>query len=149
MNYTTSFLHTARVKYGIEFDSSDINALAVKFKELRTKIELKQHNNVHVGFEITMEHVVHVENLLVQILKKYKEYFHVIPLKMKIYDIIQKIRIAEEPSAKELAKEALIEVLNPEKGEKLTKAEKKEADAKRVSKQRALGIIRKNSAKDK
>ena len=149
LNYTTSFQHTARVKYGVDFDSSSTDALALKLKDLKNKIELQQHNNVHVGFEITLEHVLHVENLLNQILEKYKEVFHVLPTNKKVYTIVQKLKEADSPSAKELAKEVLNEVFNPEKVGKPTKAERKKADAEALSKQRALDIIRKNSAKDK
>jgi len=149
MNYTSSFQHTARAKYGVDFDSSDVEAIVLKLKDLKTKIELKQHYNVHVGFEITFEHVAHVENLLNQILDKYNEIFYVLPPDRKVYTIIRKLKEVESPSAKDLAKEALNEVFNPQKVSKPTRAEKIKADAEKLSKQRALAIIRKNSAKDK
>lgn len=149
MSYTTSFQHTARIKYKVDFNSSNIDNLASKLKELKANVELKQYNNVHVGFDITLEHVLHIENLLDQILIKYKEFFQVLPPKMKIYAIMQKLKEADSPSAKDLAKEVLNEVLNPDKATKHTKVEKIKADAKKVSKQRALKIIRKNSAKNK
>lgn len=101
-----------------------------------------------MGLEITLEHVIHVENLLNQILEKYRAVFNVLPPNMKIYTINQKLQAAETPSAKELAKEVLTEVFNPEKPEKLTKKEQMDADAKAVSARRALELIRKNSAKD-
>lgn len=149
MSYTTSFLHTARVKYGVDFDSSNINELGEKLKQLRNKIESKQQKEVHVGFEVSLEHVIHVENLFNQILEKYREVFHVLPPTMKIYEIIRKLKASESPSAKDLAKEVLTEVLSPEKVGKLTKAERIKADAEKVSKQRALDIARKKSAKGK
>jgi hypothetical protein len=122
MSFTTSFQHTARVKYGVDFNSSNAYALGL---------------------------ILHVQNLLNQILEKYREVFHVLPPNMKIYTITQKLKESEAPSAKELAKEVLTEVLNPEKPAKTTKAERKKADAEALSAKRALAIIRKNSAKGK
>jgi len=147
LNYTTSFQHTARVKYGVDFKTSDVDDLILKLKELRGKVEMHQHKDVQVALEITLDHVVHVENLLNQILDKYTEVFHVRRPNMKIYAIMQKLRDAEAPSAKELAKEVLTEVLIPEKSEKLTKKKQMEAEAKAVSARRALAQIKKNSAK--
>ena len=149
MNYTSSFQHTARAKYGVDFDSSNIDAIALKLIDLKTKVELQEHNNVHVGFQITIEHVVHVENLLNQIMEKYKETFTVLPHTMKLYTILQKLKDANSPSAKDLAKEALTEILNPEKPVKLTKSERIKAEAEKISKQRALDAIRKNSANNR
>ncbi len=149
MSFTTSFQHTARVKYGVDFNSSNADALGLKLNDLKGKFELHQHNDVHVGLEITLEHIMHVQNLLNQILEKYREVFKVLPPNMKIYTITQKLKESEAPTAKELAKEVLTEVFNPEKPAKLTKIEQKKADAEALSAKRALAIIRKNSAKKK
>lgn len=149
MSFTTSFQHTARVKYGVDFNSSNADALGLKLNDLKGKFELNQHNDVHVGLEITLEHIMHVQNLLNQILEKYREVFKVLPPNMKIYTITQKLKESEAPTAKELAKEVLTEVFNPEKPAKLTKIEQKKADAEALSAKRALAIIRKNSAKKK
>lgn len=125
MSFTTSFQHTARVKYGVDFNSSNADALGLKLNDLKGKFELNQHNDVHVGLEITLEHIMHVQNLLNQILEKYREVFRVLPPNMKIYTITQKLNESEAPTAKELAKEVLTEVFNPEKPAKLTKIEQK------------------------
>ncbi len=149
MSFTTSFQHTARVKYGVDFNSSNADALGLKLNDLKGKFELNEHNDVHVGLEITLEHIMHVQNLLNQIQEKYREVFRVLPPNMKIYTITQKLKESEAPTAKELAKEVLTEVFNPEKPAKLTKIEQKKADAEALSAKRALAIIRKNSAKKK
>ncbi len=148
-SYSTSFQHTARVKYGVDFNTSNVDELGTKLNELKNKIELNQHNGAHVGLEITLEDVIHVEDLLHQILGRYVEVFNVRPANRKIYTINQKLRDADSPSAKDLAKEALQEVFNPEKEDKkLTKKERIKAEAKLLSQQRALDLIRKKSAKE-
>ena len=149
MSFTTSFQHTARVKYGVDFNSSNVDNLGLKLKELKNKFELHQQNDVHVGLELTLEHIIHVQNLLNQIVEKYREVFKVLPPNMKIYTIIQKLKESEAPSAKELAKEVLKEVLTPEKEVKLTKSDRINVEAEKFSKQRALDLIKKNSAKGK
>ncbi len=148
-SYSTSFQHTARVKYGIDFNTSNVDVLGIKLDDLKNKIELNQFSDVHVGVEITLEDVIHVQNLFNQILDKYQEVFSVRPSNRKIYTINHKLRESESPSAIDLVKEVLKEVFNPEKAVKQTKLEKKKADAEKVSKQRALALIRKNTAKDK
>ncbi len=116
---------------------------------MREKIQSNQHRNVHVGFQITLDHVIHIESLLNQILERYKEVFYVLPSNKKIYTINQKLREAESPSTKDIAKEVLREILNPKTKPKQTKSEKMKADAEEVSKKRALALIQKNSAKKK
>ena len=146
-SYSTSFQHTARVKYDITFDTSNVDSLGSKLTDLKKKVQLKQHKDVHVGLEITLEHVTHVENLLNQILEKYKEVFGVLPSNRKIYTINQKLRESESPSAKDLAKEVLTEILTPEKPVNLTKSQRIKADAKVVSTKRALAMIKKTVLK--
>lgn len=146
-SYSTSFQYTARVKYGVEFNTSNVDTLGLKLSELKQKVQSNQCNDIHVGFEITLDHVNYVENLFNQILERYKEVFHVLPTNRKIYTINQKLREAESPSTKDLAKEVLGEILTPEKPVKPTKAQRIKADAEAVSKRRALDLIKKNSAK--
>ena len=147
--YCTSFQYTARVKYNVDFNTSNVDTLGLKLMELKHKVETKEHKNVHVGFQITLDHVIHVEHLLNQILDRYREVFHVLPSNRKIYTINQKLREAESPSAKDLAKDVLKEIFTPEIKGKPTKSERIKADAKAVSEKRALDIIRKNRAKSK
>ncbi len=147
--YCTSFQHTARVKYDVDFNTSNVDALGLKLAELREKIQSNRHKNVHVGFQITIDHVIHVENLLNQILERYKEIFSVFPSNRKIYTINQKLREADAPSPKDVAKDVLREILNPDVKPKQSKSERIKADAEAVSKKRALNLIRKNSAKNK
>jgi hypothetical protein len=145
-SYATSFQHTARVKYEVDFDTSNVDSLGDKLKELRYKVENKLHRDVHVGFEITIDHVEHVQDLLQKILKRYIEVFGRLPVNKKIYTINQKLREAETPSNSEIAKQVLVEILNP-KTQNLSKAEKLKLDAEAKSKERALKTVKKNSRK--
>lgn len=146
-SFSSSFQHTARVKYGVDFNTSNVDTLGLKLNELKNKLQTNQHNDVHVGFEFTTEHVIHVENLLNQIIIKYKEEFNTLPINRKIYTINQKLRASEISTPKEIAKEVLSEIFTPEKPVKLTKSHRIKADAEAVSKKRALDMIKKNSAK--
>ena len=123
IHYCTSFIHTARVKYGVDFNTSNVDTLGLKLTELKEKIHTNQFNDVHVGFEITMEHVLHVEHLLNEILSRYKEVFNYLPSNRKIYTINQKLRESELPPTKELAQEVLNAILTPDKPAKQTKSQ--------------------------
>ena len=147
--YSTSFQHTARVKYGVDFNTSNVDTLSLKLDELKEKVVKNLCNNVHVGLEITVDHVSHVQYLLNQILEKYKEVFHILPVNRKIYTINRKLREADLPSTKDLAKQVLVEILTPETTAKQTKAQRIKTDAEALSKRRTLEIIKKNSAKTK
>lgn len=149
MYYCTSFQHTARVKYGVDFNTSNVDNLGQKLSVLKEKIQKNEGKNIHVGFEITLEHVEHVESLLNQIMDRYKEIFQILPSNRKIYTINQKLREDETPPVKEIAKQVLDEILTPKSPVKLSKAQKLEKDANASSKKRALKLINKNSAKGK
>jgi hypothetical protein len=144
MHYCTSFQHTARLKYEVDFDTSNIDSLGEKLEELKNRVQNKQQRDVHVGFEITLEHVMHVQDLLQKILNRYNELFGRLPINRKIYTINQKLREAEAPTSSDIAKQVLNEILSP-KTDKLTKAEKLKIDADAKSKERALKIIQKNN----
>jgi hypothetical protein len=144
MHYSTSFQYTARVKYEVDFDTSNVDSLGEKLDELKYKVENKQYRDVHVGFEISLEHVMHIQDLLQKILNRYNELFGRLPINRKIYTINQKLREAEAPTSSDIAKQVLNEILSP-KTDKLTKAEKLKIDADAKSKERALKIIQKNN----
>ena len=71
--------------------------------ELKDKVENNQSFDVHVGFEITLEHVVHVQDLLNKILENYLEVFGRLPINRKINTINQKLREENSPSTVDLA----------------------------------------------
>jgi leucyl-tRNA synthetase len=149
LHYTTSFLSTARRKYDVDFTSSNVDSIVENLNELRNKVENNICNDVHVGFEITLEHVIHTQELIEKITSRYCELFGRLPINpihKKIYTINDKLRQAESPTTREMAKEVVMEILNP-KVEKLSKAEKLKIDAAAVSKERALKQIKTNSKK--
>ncbi len=146
LHYTTSFLSTARRKYDVDFTSSNVDSIVENLNELRNKVENNICNDVHVGFEITLEHVIHTQELIEKITSRYCELFGRLPINKKIYTINDKLRQAESPSTREMAKEVVMEILNP-KVEKLSKEEKLKIDADAMSKERALKQIKTNSKK--
>ena len=146
LHYTTSFLSTARRKYDVDFTSSNVDSIVENLNELRNKVENNICNDVHVGFEITLEHIIHTQELIEKILNRYTELFGRLPINRKIYTINDKLRQAESPTTREMAKEVVMEILNP-KVEKLSKAEKLKIDADAMSKERALKQIKTNSKK--
>jgi len=146
-SYTSSFQHTARVKYGVDFNSSNVDKMKLNLFELNKRLVNNQAAPVHVGYEITLADVQHVENLFNQIIDRYSADFSDRRPNRKIYDIIQKLREANTPTAKDLAKEVVTAVLTPEQPAKLTKKQKINAEAEKLSKQRILDTIKKKSAK--
>jgi hypothetical protein len=145
LHYTTSFLSTARRKYDVDFTLSNVDSIVENLNELRNKIENNICNDVHVGFEITLEHVIHTQELIEKITSRYCELFGRLPINKKIYTINDKLRQAESPSTREMAKEVLTEILIP-KTENLSKAERLKMDADAKSQERALNTIKKNSS---
>jgi len=145
-SYSTSFQHTARVRYDVDFNTSNVDTLGLKLEELKEKLVKNECKDVHVGLEITLEHVTHIQHLLQQILERYKQVFDVLPVNRKIYTINQKLRDAELPSPTEMAKQVLEEILNPATPAKQSKAQKIKKDAKALSQKRALNLIKRNIA---
>jgi hypothetical protein len=145
MWYSTSFQHTARVKYDVDFNTSNVDTLGDNLEVLRRKVEANQGKNVHVGLDIDLEHVQHVQKLLQQILAKYKLEFGTLPINRKLYTITQKLREHEAAAPKEIAKQVLSEILSPIPSEKLTKKQRMEIEADALSKRRALEAIQKAS----
>jgi leucyl-tRNA synthetase len=113
LHYTTSFLSTARRKYDVDFTSSNVDSIVENLNELRNKVENNICNDVHVGFEITLEHVIHTQELTEKITNRYCELFGRLPINKKIYTINDKLRQAESPSTREMVKEVVMEILNP------------------------------------
>ncbi len=144
-HYSSSFQHTARVKYNVDFNTSNVDSLNNKLIDLKHNVENKIFKDVHVGFEISLEHVIHIQELLKKILNHYVELFGRLPINRKIYTINQKLRDAETPSIKDIAKEVLDEILTP-KTEKLTKPEILKIAAEAKSKERLMKTIQKKNA---
>jgi len=145
--FSSSFKNTARVKYDIDFKTSNCNDISENLLQLKNRVDNKMGKDIHVGLEITSEDVDHVILLLSDIREKYIELFKIQPPNMKIYTINQKIRDAVSPSAEEFASEVVNRIITPEKPAKKSKSESIKEEAERLSKKRALEAIKKNSSK--
>ena len=87
--------------------------------------------------------------MLNQILERYKAAFHVLPINRKIYTVNQKLRDADAPNTKEIAKEIIGEIFKPNTDKKLSKKEQIKEEAKALSTRRAFDIVKNNIAKKK
>ena len=149
MSFTTSFKHTSRVKYGVDFTNSNIGTIDLKIQELKQCLTKGDIENMHVGYDITLEDVEHVQDLLIKISEKYSEVTgRVTPTNIKIYTLIHQLRSEEIKTPHEIAKEVLKEILIPKAPAVLTVSERLKADAKQKSIEKALKIIKKSSAKN-
>lgn len=147
-NFTTSFKHTARIKYDVDFIDSNIGSITEKMQELQLLVQTPG-KQVHVAYDFTIQDVEHIQKLIEKILSKYREVFSPnISPKKKIYDLFQKLREAEIPTPDELATQALSNILKPTTAPRTTRKEKINVDAEVKSKQRLLAAIKKQSAKN-
>lgn len=150
MSFTTSFKYTAKVKYNVNFITSS-NVLLIKenLKILKANIQAGKTNDVHVGYDFTLQDVEHIEDLLNIMVNCYLEYFKSIPPKRKMYTLIQQLKEVTNPTNQQIIKETIQELLTPQPKEKLSRKEQIKADAKLKSKERALNLIQKRSSKNK
>ena len=147
MSFTTSFKHTSRVKYGVDFTNSNIGSIEEKIIELKQRLQDGKFCSVHVGYDFTLHDVEHVQNLLRDIVLKYTTLTgRVTFTNKKIYTLIQQLRSVENKTPNEIAKEVLREILIPPTPAILPLKDRLKADAKQKSIERALKIIKKNSA---
>lgn len=145
MSYTTSFKHTARVKYNVDFTNSNINDIIVKLHQLKDNMLSDEINNVHVGYEIIIQDVEHILNIITALLNRYKELFKNVQPK-KLYTLFSHLKDADKQTPKQIAKDVLKDILTPEQ-KKLTHKEQLQVKAEAKSKQRLIDIIKKSNAK--
>jgi len=143
-NFASSFKHTSIVKYNIEFKTSIIDDILQNLNNLRLKFKKGDFNPTKVGWEMTLEHINLLDNLLTEIISEYRKYFNMHPGKLKIYDVNRKLRDAESPSVQEFAKGVINELIIPAKKEKLTKAERSKLEAEAFNISWALGELKKH-----
>lgn len=137
--FASSFQHTAKVQYDVDFDSSTISNILDKLVNLKEKIQTGNLNNdVKVGWKMDIKHVKRLITLLNHILDKYEELFSYRPVNQKIYFVNHQLRESELISPKDFANEVIKSIFIPEQGKKLTKKEQLELDAQNLSRQRAL-----------
>ena len=148
MSFTTSFKHTSRVKWGIDFSNSNVVDVIDKLRELHNVMSAGSANNVHVGYDITLKDVDHVQNLLTIIINQYKELIApTIPSNKKLYTIIEQVRQATTITTQQMAKDVINQIVTPQQNKKLSHKEQLEANADTMSKQRMLNLIKKTNAK--
>jgi hypothetical protein len=144
MSFTTSFQHTARVKWNVPFNSSNVKDIIDKLQQLKENIQTGNYNDVHVGHELTVEDVERVQNLLFKVLQRYKEQT-TIPAPPKLYTFLNRLREMETQSTTDAAKEIVRELFAPKPAPQQTKKAKKQADIEALKQQRVLDMIRKQN----
>lgn len=141
--FSVTFKHTANVKYGVEFTNSNIADTQDKLKQLHHNISNRVCNDVHVGYDLIIQDVVHVQMLIETLVMRYKERFTPYPPK-KLRDLINQLREAEKVTPDNIAKEVLTSILTPKQPKKLSKKQRVEAKAEAFSMRRAIEGIKKN-----
>jgi hypothetical protein len=148
MSFTIPFIYTASVKYNVDFTSSNVVDIQDKINQLKENIRSENYNKVHVGYDFVLQDVEYIERLINIIVQKHIELFPSTAVTNNlIYVLKDQLRQAEVKTPMEIAKEVLNEILSPPQPHNLTRKERMEADAKAKSKERAMNLIRKNSAK--
>lgn len=142
-NFASSFKYTSSVKYNIEFKTSIINDIMENLNELRSKFVNGDVNPAKVGWEMTLEHIDLLDNLLTEIIKEYRKFFNIHPGKLRIYDVNRKLRDTESPSIQEFARGVINELIIPEKEKRLTKAERLKLEAEAFNISWAFGELKK------
>ena len=111
--------------------------------ELRSKFVNGDVNPAKVGWEMTLEHIDLLDNLLTEIIKEYRKFFNIHLGKLRIYDVNRKLRDTESPSIQEFARGVINELIIPEKEKRLTKAERLKLEAEAFNISWAFGALKK------
>jgi hypothetical protein len=142
-SFGSSFQHTARVQFDVDFESSKIQVIFDNLNLLEQKILLGECNGRMVGWQMSLDHVRMLQHLLNQILCKFEELFHNKPMNQKIYSVNHKLRETELSSPKEFALDAIKSLFVPVKENKLSKKEQQRLQAESVSRSRAFKAYQK------
>jgi hypothetical protein len=144
--FTTSFKHTSRVLYSVSFETSNVIKTIEKINELEYNFSNGIKTNKHVGAPIILNDITLVKSSLEALVTAYQliNNIHVLPSKLKLHEMLKEIRESEKLDIRTVAKEVVIEILNPSmETKKLTKKEKLAEDVSRKSDERKLKIIKK------
>ena len=91
--FGSSFMHTSRVNYDVDFNNSNIWDVKEKLEILHARVESGKSNNKHVGWPMDIKHLELLQNCLEKIIDKYKSIFSVEPPRdMKFRDIDRILR---------------------------------------------------------
>jgi len=141
-NFASSFIHTALVKYEVAFKTSVISDIQNNLLELKAKVKRGESKDVHVGWEMTIDHIEMLEKYLKIIIKAYDEHFFMNPNNLKVYSVNQKLREVETPNLKDFTIDVLKGLtINTEK-KKLTRSQRVKQEADLYVKKWALGQIK-------
>jgi len=143
-NFASSFIHTALVKYGIEFKTSIINDIVENLAGLKNKLLKGEFQDVHVGWEMTVDHVEMLEKYLDKIITAYKDNFFIHPGQMKVYEVNQKLREIEVPSLKEFTMNVIKGITIDTEKSKLTRAERIKLEADVYTKKWSMSQVKIN-----
>lgn len=141
--FASSFKHTARVQYEVDFESSTISDIQDNLYLLKNRFTDGLKKEVKVGWEMNLEHIEMLQSSLEQIINKYQELFYVCPLKSKVYSVTNKLRESEVSDSKAFALDVLKHVFNPIKEKKKTKQDRIKEKADNMALNRALKAHRK------
>jgi hypothetical protein len=145
--FTTSFKHTARVLYSVPFETSNVAKTVEKLKELEYNFTNGINTGKHVGYQITINDIVLVRQSLNSLILHYElmNTIQSIPSRLKLHEMSKELRTNDEKlTAKDLAKEVVTEILQPEKPEKKrTKKQELKESASKKSLERQLAMIKK------
>jgi hypothetical protein len=136
MRYSESFKSTARRKYGVEIDSSNVSEIREKLRQLSTNITEGRFSNVRVGYDFEIDEVKHLENLLDKLVDEYSRLLGVtsVPSRTKIFSLINSLRESDlKDKSTDLAQNALNQVFSPNKAGESKKLSKSEEKEKRVA----------------
>jgi hypothetical protein len=78
---------------------------------------------------MNLDHVIILQSLLNDVINKYDELFHIKPFNKKAYVLNIKLREAEQPLAKDFAKDVIKAVFTPEEKVKLFRIDKIKLEA--------------------
>lgn len=146
MIFTTSFKHTGKVLYEVEFSNSNVLEIIEKLNELKYRVENNFSTGKHVGAQIDTTDVQLALNTLEKISEHYMKITGLTELSVntKTYKMISYVRESERLNVKAVAKEVLDEVLSPEKKDKkLTREEIIKVGAEQKTLERTLGLLKK------
>ncbi len=140
MSYTTSFIHTALVKWNVDFANSNITEIQDNLNKLHHNVKNGVYNKVHVGYELTLQDVERVQHLIETLITRYEEKC-TLYLPRKIYHLINQLTEAEKETPQDIVREIFAPKLTPY----LSKKAEKEANVDALQQQRLLEMIRKRN----
>ena len=147
--FTTSFKHTARVLYSVQFETSNVNKTVERLKELEYNFSNGINTGKHVGAQITNDDITLVSKTLYSLILQYELMNEIqsIPSRLKLHEMTKELREYEKSiTVKDLAKEVVSEILQPVKPEKkLTKKERLSEEVTKKSLERQMEMIKKLS----